>query len=130
MTTATKASKSVTCDCPKCGGSGFIAAFSGIANGTCFTCMGSGKKTYKAGLPKLPPINDYALGLVNQILNGTDEEFAKMSYSQLLNLRDVAHSGGSVMKAYPQLHKFWFDNFDCHFQFRQNERLERLGYAT
>ena len=38
-----------------------------------------------------PTINDYALGLVNQILNGTDEEFAKMSYSQLLNLRDVAY---------------------------------------
>lgn len=129
MTTATKTTKTVTCDCPKCGGSGYIAAFSGIANGTCFTCMGAGKKTYKVGKePKKPTVNEYTAGLVSQILNGTDEQFSKMSYGQLAKFRDIAHAGYGVQQVYPQLKNFWFDNFECYFQARQNERLESYSF--
>jgi len=42
-----KTSKVETCDCYKCGGSGYIPAFSGIANGVCFTCAGTGKVSFR-----------------------------------------------------------------------------------
>jgi hypothetical protein len=38
----------IKCECLKCGGSGYIAAFAGIANGICFTCAGSGTVEIKA----------------------------------------------------------------------------------
>lgn len=127
MTTATKTTKTVTCDCHKCGGSGYIAAFSGIANGTCFTCNGTGKKTYRADRqPKKPVINDYCLSMINQILTGTDEQFGKMSYGELAKFRDIAHGGWGIQQAFPQLRQFWFDNFECFFQARQAERLEQF----
>ena len=42
MTTATKTSK-VTCDCPRCCGTGNIGAFAHVFGGVCFRCQGSGK---------------------------------------------------------------------------------------
>lgn len=128
MTTATKTTKTtktVTCDCPKCGGRGYIEAFSGIANGVCFTCNGAGKKTYKVGKePKKPTVNEYTANMVSQILNGTDEQFSKMTYSQLAKFRDIAHGGFGVQQVYPQLLEFWFANFECYFQARQQEKLD------
>ena len=38
----------IKCECLKCGGSGYLAAFAGIANGICFTCVGSGIVEIKA----------------------------------------------------------------------------------
>ena len=47
-----------TCECYKCGGSGFIEAFSGIANGICFTCGGTGKVALRIQKQsKFSPIN-------------------------------------------------------------------------
>lgn len=33
-----------TYKCPKCNGSGYLACYSGIANGVCFSCEGNGFK--------------------------------------------------------------------------------------
>lgn len=47
-----------TVECPKCIGNGFIPAFSGIANGICFTCAGAGKVAFKVKkINKFSPIN-------------------------------------------------------------------------
>ena len=51
-------SETKTCECYKCGGSGYIAAFSGIANGICFTCDGTGKVAFRVNKQsKFSPIN-------------------------------------------------------------------------
>ena len=47
-----------TCECYKCGGSGYIQAFAGIANGVCFTCGGTGKVAFrKTKVNKFSAIN-------------------------------------------------------------------------
>jgi len=54
----TMKSETKTCECYKCGGSGYIAAFSGIANGICFTCDGTGKVAFRFKKQnKFSPIN-------------------------------------------------------------------------
>jgi hypothetical protein len=51
-------SETKTCECYKCGGSGYIEAFSGIASGICFTCDGTGKVAFRVKKQnKFSPIN-------------------------------------------------------------------------
>jgi len=113
MTTQT-----TTCDCYKCGGSGFIQAFSGIANGVCFTCKGSGKVTVKSFKRVVPPLTDYQAKLIETIKTA---DLSKMSFSQLNDLRNAAHW------KYPQepnLLAIWRERGDAYFFQAQNERLE------
>lgn len=40
---ASNANASTVCECPKCGGTGYIQAFAHIQNGVCFWCEGTGR---------------------------------------------------------------------------------------
>jgi len=42
---ATQPSKQKTLGCPRCGGSGYIAAFQHYKAGACFTCGGTGARS-------------------------------------------------------------------------------------
>ncbi len=123
MATATKTRKSVeTCECPKCGGSGFIPAFSGIANGICFRCVGTGK--VKAGTVQPPkPTAPEIVKKVEWILSATPEVIAKLTYRQLMASRDLVHCH---FPEYPNLREYWFEHFNAAFCVAQDARLEEF----
>lgn len=118
MTTKTS-KKTETCPCPKCDGQGYIRAYSGIANGVCFTCAGT--KVVKVGRFKpAPPMSDYARKCVEWIVNATEEQINKLTYNQLL----------STMKTscwhypeYPNLKAIWESKFREAFNAAQEERI-------
>ena len=43
--------------CWKCGGHGYIEAYSGIRGGVCFSCNGSGRKAYNTSQENKRPSN-------------------------------------------------------------------------
>lgn len=63
--------------CEKCGGSGNIAAFRGVAGGTCFKCNGTGVQAKKTAQPN----KNYACIYNGQTL------FAKKAKSEAQALR-------------------------------------------
>jgi hypothetical protein len=105
------------CECPKCGGSGYIQAFAGIANGTCFRCAGTGKVAYRASKKMLPALTPYMAGIIETIKNA---DLSVMSYKQLSSLRDAAHYPTPHC---PELLAIWRERGEEHFQAAQNERL-------
>jgi hypothetical protein len=122
--TATKTSpKLIACECYKCGGSGYIPAFSGIANGVCFTCNGEGKVYLKAERKPKPikPATAYQVEQAEKILNATDDQFSTMGYGELLKLRDFAHW---PIKQYPQILKVWREKGESYFQVQQEIRWQ------
>lgn len=126
MTTATKAApKLIACECHKCGGSGYIEAFSGIASGICFTCNGEGKVYLKAERKPKPikPVTAYQAEQVEKILNATDDQLSAMGYGELLKLRDFAHW---PIKQYPTLLKVWREKCESYFQAQQEIRHQEF----
>jgi hypothetical protein len=106
-----------TYECPKCGGSGYIAAYSGIANGVCFMCKGAGKLNYKPKAKKVQPLTPYLAGIIETIKTA---DFSTMEYGRLLALRDAAHWPTPHC---PDLLKIWRERGESHFQEAQAERL-------
>ena len=88
MTTATK----TTCECFKCGGSGFIQAFSGIANGICFRCNGVGVLSFNDVERIKKAIPEYTRVRCEWLLNTTEESFVGFTYKRISDARDFAHS--------------------------------------
>lgn len=122
MKTATKTQK-VACECPKCGGSGFIRAFSNIANGVCFTCAGNGTVMVRPGSKKVPVATEYQTKHAEFILNLTEEQLEKMTYSQLSFYRNFAHW---PCPGYPDLLKVWREKGDPFFFAAQEQRLAEM----
>lgn len=105
-------------ECPKCGGTGHIPHYAGIANGVCFTCAGNGKVAYRATKKKVVPMNAYFASLVETITKG---DMSEMTFGQLLTLRDAAH--GVPHPDCPNLLAIWRERGEQHFQAAQEERL-------
>lgn len=117
------ASKKVTCDCHKCGGTGYIAAFAHIANGDCFTCKGTGKVTYRPSKQNVQPLSDAAAKAIDTITNG---DLSGLSFSQLSSLRKSAHWH------YPQapnLKQVWMERGEAYFQAAQELHLSENYYG-
>jgi hypothetical protein len=68
----------IKCECLKCGGSGYIAAFAGIANGICFTCVGTGIVEIKAARKqnRFSPINAMHCETLEDAQNYRMEQFS------------------------------------------------------
>lgn len=114
MTTAT--ATQATCECYKCSGTGYIAAFAGIANGECFRCAGTGR--VKAGkASKVKPMTDYQLSLADKVMNA---DLSTMGYGELLKLRDFSHWPYPQM---PNLLTVWRERGEAHFQAKQAEKI-------
>ncbi len=119
MTKTTK-----TCDCPKCGGSGYISAFSGIAGGMCFRCAGKGKIAYRASAVKpVPPLTEQSAKIIETIKSG---DLSGMTYGQLNRLRDFAHW---PCPHCPELLSIWRERGDPYFFAAQEEKLAEF-YAN
>ena len=111
----TMATATITCECWKCGGTGYIAAFSGIANGTCFKCNGSGKLTGKAAKPKpVKPLTEWQRQQVDLIEKG---ELSGLSFGKLSELRNFAHW---PLPQVPNLLATWKQRGEEHFQAAQD----------
>lgn len=109
------AAATITCECWKCGGTGYIAAFSGIANGTCFKCNGSGKLTGKAAKPKpVKPLTEWQRRQVDLIEKG---DLSGLSFGQLSELRNFAHW---PLPQVPTLLQTWRERGEQHFQAAQD----------
>lgn len=89
-----------TCKCVKCNGTGFIPAFSGIANGVCFSCKGSGSVTVKTTKANLfSPINAWHCESVEEANEFRLAEFYKRFPDIRLDEEDtwkVANGCGSL----------------------------------
>jgi hypothetical protein len=81
-----------TCECYKCGGSGFIQAFYGIANGVCFRCNGAGELSFTEIERIKCCIPEYTRVRCEWILKTTYESFAGFSFKRISDARDFAHS--------------------------------------
>ena len=88
MTTAT----TTQCECFKCGGSGYIQEFSGIAQGVCFTCNGSGKLTVKQSQKATQELPEEMRIKADWILASTYETFSGFSMNRMSAVRNFAHS--------------------------------------
>lgn len=118
MTNAT----SNTCECYKCGGSGYIAAFAGIANGECFRCSGTGR--VKAGKSKpVKPMTEYQTTLADKIANAN---LSGLGFGELSKLRDFAHW---PLPQVPNLLQVWRERGEERFMALQEERLAEF-YAS
>lgn len=115
---ATRTATQSTVPCPKCdNSSGYIRAFSGIANGVCFTCAGSG--VVKASRVKPPkPRTPYQEKIVAYITSGN---MSILTYGQLKKLRDDALW---PIPQHPELPAIWRERGEPYFQAAQQERLD------
>ncbi len=105
------------CECPKCGGTGDIPAFSGIANGVCFRCAGTGKIAYRASQRKVAPLTEYAARMIEQIKTA---DFSTFSFRNLSVARDFAHWPNPHC---PELLSIWRERGDEHFFAAQEEMI-------
>jgi hypothetical protein len=81
-----------TCECFKCGGSGFIEAFSGIANGICFRCNGAGVLSFNEVERIRKAIPEYTRVRCEWILKTTPESFEGFTFNRISDARNFAHS--------------------------------------
>jgi len=108
-----------TCECPKCGGTGFIRAYSGIANGVCFRCAGKGKFK-SSSVPKPKPLTEYQQKMIDIVETG---DLESMTFGQLSELRTFSHWH---FPAAPHLLSIWKARGEPRFQELQAECVQSL----
>lgn len=118
------ATQKKTFECPKCGGSGNIPAFSGIACGVCFRCNGSGKVLYRVSKKVVRPLSDHEAKW-NEAIRSAD--FSIWGYNHLLFARNFAH--GCPTPYFPNILEVWRARGEAFFQAAQEERLQEF-YAN
>lgn len=111
------------CECHKCGGSGYIADFAGIANGVCFTCDGNGKVKYRPTKVQVKPLTEHQAKWIEAIKTA---DMSNWTYKQLAYARDFAH--------WPTPHchdllAIWKERGEAHFQAAQEAKLAEF-YAN
>lgn len=84
--------KTSKCECFKCGGTGHIQAFSGIAGGVCFQCKGSGELTFERVQQARQELSAANRRRCDWILNATPETYANLNWSQINDARNFAHN--------------------------------------
>ena len=118
-----------TCKCYKCDGRGILNWASHIKNGECFACHGTGK--VKCGTPaQMADVTPANHKKAKWILTATDEQIARLTYSQAHKIMDFCHCGGSLRVAYPELKATFEDRFRGTFNRLQDERLEAWRAAS
>ena len=113
-----------TCDCPKCGGTGYIPAFSGIANGDCFRCDGTGKVRASTVKTVVMPLAESVVRQMNWIMSATEEQICSMTWVQISKSRDLVHSSHPDMAP---VRKVWFDRFNDHFCALQDIEWQKVN---
>lgn len=119
----TMATTTKTCECDKCGGTGHIDAFRGIANGVCFRCNGTGKVAYRASKAKVAPLTPYLAGVIEKIKTA---DLSALSFEELSKLRTDAHWPTPHC---PNLLEIWRERGEEYFQAAQAEKLQEF-YAS
>lgn len=112
-----------TMDCPKCGGTGDIPRYSGIANGVCFTCAGNGKVPYRVIKKKpVPPLTESMAKFIETVKTG---DLSKLSFGKLNELRNGCHWPTPHC---PELLSIWRERGDPYFFAAQERHLSDIGY--
>lgn len=115
--------KTQTGNCPKCGGSGRIQAFSHIASGDCFMCGATG--VVAAGREeKKPALNEETRRAAEWVMRSTERSYVNLSYARLLRARNFCHGGYGVERVYPELRTKWFEVGELAFRAAQERKHE------
>ena len=111
-----------TIECSKCGGKGYIAGLGHYANGVCFGC--NGQKKITVNLSNLQnKLDADTRKKAEWILASTEASYANLSFAKLSKIRNFAHGGWGIDKAYPEMLNHYFAVGEPAFQRAQAARL-------